>query len=347
MTTISRPKQRIKAKGDTWRHYLKTLGQVDLLTPEEEVLLSYQIQKGMEIENARAELESELGRKPTAYEWAHVVGVDSIEDIKKQLQKSSKARSAMINANLRLVVSICRAYQSRGLIFQDLVQEGTVGLMRAAEKFDPAKGFKFSTYATWWVKQAIMRAIADQSRSIRLPVHVHDSIISIRKAQRDLSSELKREATEEEIAERTKIPAHKLNFYLSCQDDSISMETTKLIGTKTSSANSKKEVTLNEMVTDNRHSPEDSQTKIMLKDNIGKLIDTLSPREQDVVRMRFGLEDGQVRTLEEIGQIFSVTRERVRQIEARALHKLRQPYRNHKLKEHIGCMDIMEEVRSC
>mmetsp|Transcript_36989 Transcript_36989/g.47567 ORF Transcript_36989/g.47567 Transcript_36989/m.47567 type:complete len:347 (-) Transcript_36989:610-1650(-) len=343
MSTTTK-KTVIAAKGDTLSQYLKELGKIDLLKPEEEKLLAKQIQKGMELENARAVLEEELGRKPTPEEWLNKVGMATLDDVKRQFQKSAKAKSAMINANLRLVVSIAKSYQFRGLIFQDLVQEGTVGLMRATEKFDPERGFKFSTYATWWIKQAMMRAIADQSRSIRLPVHVHDSINSIKKAERELSVMLKRDPTMEELSEKTKIPMKKLTFYLKCQDATVSMERPKNIQRKTSSSSAKAEVTLNEIVTDSRPNPEESSSKSMLKNDISKLIETLSPREQEVIRMRFGIDDGQIRTLEEIGQVFSVTRERVRQIEARALHKLRQPYRNHRLKEHLGSLDHLDEL---
>jgi len=299
----------------------------------------------MHIENARIQLAEELGRLPTRQEWAERVGLRDMEDIKKQLQKSAKARSAMINANLRLVVSICKTYthKSNGVFFLDLIQEGTVGLMRAAEKFDGGKGFRFSTYATWWVRQAIFRGIADQSRSIRLPVHVHDAIKSIGKAQRQLAIELQRRPTDEELAERTKLPLKKLMLYLQIQERQWTSSLDKPISNGKKPNNDNSVATLEDMVYDRALTPEDNSTKSLLFENIGRLIDTLTPREQDVVRMRFGLVDGETKTLEEIGMIFSVTRERVRQIEARALHKLRQPYRNYKLKEHIGAMELVDE----
>ena len=322
----------------TLNAFLRRMAQIELLKPQEEILLARQIRKGLAWEAVRHELEEELGRAPTNVEWGDRLGV-SVETIREELRKSARSKAAMISANLRLVVSIAKRYQYRGLTFPDLIQEGTFGLMKATEKFDPEKGFKFSTYATWWIKQSIMRAIADQSRTVRLPVHVHDFINAMKKANRDLTSQLGRAPSTEELARKLDTTVQKVEFYREASQQVVSLEQTRSIGKKGSSAGtgvsgSRKESTLNDMIKDDEPLPEDRTQAFMLKENVKDLLSTLSLREQEVVRMRFGLDDGQTKTLEEIGQVFSVTRERVRQIESRALHKLRQPYRNHKLREY-------------
>ena len=287
-------------------------------------------------------------RPPTYAEWATAVQKGlTVPGMKKQIRRSLRAKTALTESNLRLVISIAKKYQNRGLTFQDLCQEGTLGLTRACEKFDPERGFRFSTYATWWIKQGIMRAIADQARTIRLPVHIHDQLNMIRKAERDLQNELGRDPTKEELSEKINITPEKIEFLKRSSLGAMSMETelgngkTKgsgagTGGSKGGGGGSQREFTLKDTLSDPDQIPVDIAAYSMLKDDISRLICTLNSREQAVIRMRFGLDDGKAKTLEEIGRRFSVTRERIRQIEARALHKLRQPYRNHNVKCYVN-----------
>jgi RNA polymerase sigma factor (sigma-70 family) len=353
-----------------------------LLQKNEEIILAREIQILIKWEELREELESELlrwvppifdfpklhyfvcglqsfvlmifvvcislyrcsYRPPTYQEWANAIKPGmTVTQIKKQIRRSLRAKAALTESNLRLVISIAKRYQGRGLNMQDLCQEGTLGLTRACEKFDPERGFRFSTYATWWIKQGIMRAIADQARTIRLPVHIHDQLSTVRKAERDLANELGREATKEEVAAKVGIKPDKIEFLKRASVGSVSMEQelgsgkTKGSGAGTGGAKggasgSERSFTIQDTLGDPDQKPVDMAQYRMLQDDVGRLICTLNAREQAVIRMRFGLDDGKAKTLEEIGKKFSVTRERIRQIEARALHKLRQPYRNHTVK---------------
>jgi len=344
------PKRKIRANVketglDSMKYYMKTMGNHELLKKNEEIILAREIQILIKWEEMREELESKLMRPPTYAEWAAAVKKGmTVPEMKKQIRRSLRAKAALTESNLRLVISIAKRYQNRGLNFQDLCQEGTLGLTRACEKFDPERGFRFSTYATWWVKQSIMRAIADQARTIRLPVHIHDQLALMAKAERDLQQTLGREPTKEEIAAKLDVKPDRIEFLKRSALQAISMETELGSGkTKGSSAGTGgsrgggggREFTLQDTLKDPDQRPDDMAENNMLKDDISRLICTLNSREQAVIRMRFGLDDGKPKTLEEIGRRFSVTRERIRQIEARALHKLRQPYRNHSVKCYV------------
>ncbi|MBQ2408754.1 MAG: RNA polymerase sigma factor RpoD [Bacilli bacterium] len=271
---------------DPVRMYLKEIGQIKLLTIEEELELADRIMAG-----------------------------------------DQEAKTILAEANLRLVVSIAKRYVGRGMLFLDLIQEGNIGLMKSVEKFDVGKGFKFSTYATWWIRQAITRAIADQARTIRVPVHMVETINKLARIQRQMTLELNREPSEEELAAKMGISVEKIREIYKISQEPVSLETP--IGEEDDSH-------LGDFVPDERNmSPEEYATNEMLKDEISEVLLTLTEREEKVIRLRFGLEDGKSRTLEEVGQMFGVTRERIRQIEAKALRKLRHPSRSRKLKDYM------------
>lgn len=272
---------------DPVRMYLKEIGQIKLLTMDEELKLADRINAGDE-----------------------------------------EAKTILAEANLRLVVSIAKRYVGRGMQFLDLIQEGNIGLMKAVEKFDVTKGYKFSTYATWWIRQAITRAIADQARTIRVPVHMVETINKLSRIQRQLTLELNREPSEEELAKKMGMSIDKVREIYKISQEPVSLETP--IGEEDDSH-------LGDFIKDERNvSPEEYATNEMLKDEIASVLLTLTEREEKVIRLRFGLEDGKSRTLEEVGQMFGVTRERIRQIEAKALRKLRHPSRSRKLKDYMG-----------
>jgi RNA polymerase primary sigma factor len=313
---------------DSIRLYLQEIGRIRLLRADEEIELARKIADLLELEIKREELANEIDCDPEEIresEWANKMSMP-LGDFRKRLHSGRRAKDKMVQSNLRLVVSIAKKYMNRGLSFQDLIQEGSLGLIRAAEKFDHEKGYKFSTYATWWIRQAITRAIADQSRTIRLPVHLYETISRIKKTTKLLSQEMGRKPTEEEIATRMEMTIEKLRFIAKSAQLPISLETP--IGKEEDSR-------LGDFIESEGETPDDQVAKSLLREDLESVLGTLSPRERDVLRLRYGLDDGRMKTLEEIGQIFNVTRERIRQIEAKALRKLRHPNRNSVLKEYI------------
>ena len=264
----------------------------------------------------------EIGRVPL------LTAAEEIELAKRIAKGDKAAKDKMVEANLRLVVSIAKKYIGRGLDLLDLIQEGSSGLLRAVEKFDYTKGFKFSTYATWWIRQAITRAIADQARTIRIPVHMVETINKLIRTQRRLVQELNREPLPEEIAAEMEIDVEKVNHILKIKQDIVSLE---------SPVGDDKDSSLSEFIEDeDSKTPEESATHQLLKEQVADVLSLLTPREQKILRMRFGLEDGRSHTLEEVGLEFGVTRERIRQIEAKALTKLRRHRESKKLKDYLG-----------
>jgi RNA polymerase primary sigma factor len=314
---------------DSIRLYLQEIGRIRLLRADEEIELARKIADLLELEQTREKLAAQMQidnpEDVKESDWAVEMSMP-LSDFRRRLHSGRRAKDKMVQSNLRLVVSIAKKYMNRGLSFQDLIQEGSLGLIRAAEKFDHEKGYKFSTYATWWIRQAITRAIADQSRTIRLPVHLYETISRIKKTTKLLSQEMGRKPTEEEIATRMEMTIEKLRFIAKSAQLPISLETP--IGKEEDSR-------LGDFIESDGETPDDQVAKNLLREDLESVLGTLSPRERDVLKLRYGLDDGRMKTLEEIGQIFNVTRERIRQIEAKALRKLRHPNRNSVLKEYI------------
>ena len=318
--------QSNKSNGDnSIRWYLHLIGGDRLLRPEEEVSLGREIRDLMQWQRKNIELADSIGRQPTQEEWADYLDMDRT-DFATKLLSARRAKDRMIVCNLRLVVSIAKRYLNRGMPLSDLIQEGTLGLIRACEKFDAEKGFKFSTYATWWVRQAVSRSIADQSRTIRLPVHLYDTITAVRRATKFLTTELGRPPLESEVAEYCNITTEKL------RTTRVNMQASLPLDSPISNVDDS--LTLSDVIESESESPEDRVESSLLRDDLEHVVNSLTPRERDVVRMRYGLDDGRAKTLEEIGRVFDVTKERVRQIESKALRKLRHPYRSAVLRDY-------------
>ena len=302
---------------DPVRMYLKEIGKVDLLTPEQEVNLAQRMGAGAAAKEQMAELEKSGEEIPE----------EMLKELKKAIKSGDRAKQELAEANLRLVVSIAKRYVGRGMLFLDLIQEGNLGLIKAVEKFDYTKGYKFSTYATWWIRQAITRAIADQARTIRIPVHMVETINKVIRVNRQLLQELGHDPSPEETAEEMGMPVEKVREILKIAQEPVSLETP--IGEEEDSH-------LGDFIEDDTASePSEAASFTLLKEQLVDVMSTLTPREEKVLRLRFGIEDGRSRTLEEVGKEFNVTRERIRQIEAKALRKLRHPSRSKRLKDFL------------
>ncbi len=300
---------------DPVRMYLKEIGKVNLLTYDEEVELAQAMEAGNMAQEQLDDPDAGLDEETRA-------------ELEKLAKKGASAKQRLAEANLRLVVSIAKRYVGRGMLFLDLIQEGNLGLIKAVEKFDHTKGYKFSTYATWWIRQAITRAIADQARTIRIPVHMVETINKVIRVSRQLLQELGHDPSPEEIAEEMNMPVDKVREILKIAQEPVSLETP--IGEEEDSH-------LGDFIPDEDASePSEAASFTLLKEQLVDVLSTLTPREEKVLKLRFGIEDGRTRTLEEVGKEFNVTRERIRQIEAKALRKLRHPSRSKKLKDFLN-----------
>ena len=368
--TPSRPGGR-RGSSDLVRLYLQDIGRVDLLSHEEELTLARLVQRRerllrqrrqlatgrpelaalIQLEEQRQRLASQLGHRPTLTQWAETSGLTVSElrtrlargrccwaehsglnsgDIQQALHQGQRARDRMIQANLRLVVAVAKKYQQRGMELLDLVQEGTLGLERAVEKYDPTRGFRFSTYAYWWIRQGITRAIATQSRTIRLPVHVTEKLNRIKKAQRQIASEQGRLASVADLAQVLGLSEDVVRMTLMRVPRSISLDTR--VGRE-------QDTELGELLEDSHATPEQALTRAELHADLEALLDELTAREAAVIRLRFGLEDDTPQTLSQIGEDLQLSRERVRQIESRALLKLRQPQRRCRVHDYLSHLD--------
>lgn len=305
---------------DPVRMYLKEIGKVDLLSPEEEIDLAKKIMDGVAATEKMDEYESK--------ENHNAVQADEIVQWNRAIKAGERAKKRLAEANLRLVVSIAKRYVGRGMLFLDLIQEGNLGLIKAVEKFDYTKGYKFSTYATWWIRQAITRAIADQARTIRIPVHMVETINKVIRVSRQLLQELGHDPSPEEIAAEMNMAVDRVRDILKIAQEPVSLETP--IGEEEDSH-------LGDFIPDDdAPEPAEAASFMLLKEQLVDVLQTLTPREEKVLRLRFGIDDGHTRTLEEVGKEFKVTRERIRQIEAKALRKLRHPSRSKKLKDFLN-----------
>ena len=310
---------------DPVRMYLKEIGKVPLLSAEEEINLAQRMEEGNVATEKIQLLKARMEEAEDEAEKAEIQ--EEIKAMQKDIDLGSDAKKRLAEANLRLVVSIAKRYVGRGMLFLDLIQEGNLGLIKAVEKFDYRKGYKFSTYATWWIRQAITRAIADQARTIRIPVHMVETINKLIRVSRQLLQELGREPSPEEIAAEMNMPVDRVREILKISQEPVSLETP--IGEEEDSH-------LGDFIKDdNVPVPADAAAFTLLKEQLEDVLGTLTEREQKVLTLRFGLEDGRARTLEEVGKEFNVTRERIRQIEAKALRKLRHPSRSRKLKDYL------------